>query len=431
MSDQSRQRLSPVLIQSSIGLLALVGIAVLASMLLWLKNVRFGQKSYRATFLFSDAAGMAAGTRVNYRGVRVGQVVSVTAEPEGVALEVEISPGDRLISSDSRIEAKQSGLIGETSINIVPRNVVEPRDVKHTPLDAECDSSQIICNDSVLVGEDALDTNALIRSMSEIADFFNEPEIRFALSTLAKEAPQALEEISQFSDQAATLLKSINDQGGIQNLRRTLNSVDQAAQDLSQLSQEASTTLRSVNQEGTITDLNRSIQTIRETAEQVQAFLAINDQRLELTLASLTGTSDQIQQDLQQLAPPLTDLLTQLNEEGTVTNLNQVLLDLQTVASNTNTLAENLNQFTERLNDPETILLLQELLESARSAIQNLEKLTADVDEITGDPAVRQELIRIIKGLSGLVSSAESVQQQVEYAQDLNHYANQLTEIAQ
>ena len=359
------QRLSPVLLQSSIGLLILTAIIVLGLSTLWLKNIRFGSQAYRATILFSDAAGMLVGSRVDYRGVRIGRVVSVTPQPEGVAIEVEITPSDRLISSSLEVQARQSGLIGETSINIIPTKVVLAEDVDYNPLDKNCDPKVIICNGSILEGQDALDVNALIRSMMRISDFFSEPEINQAIRSLATQSPEALKDISKFSNEAAVLLREINRDGGVKDIRRTLTAVDGTAQDLSVLSREATGTLRSVNQSGTIPEMNRSLRSVGEAAQQIQTFLQINDQRLGSTLASLQGTSDQLHSSIQNLEPPLTQLLTQVNDQDTVGNLNQALGDLKAVADNANKLTGNLNQFADRLNDPQTILLLQQLLESA------------------------------------------------------------------
>ncbi|MFM1841751.1 MAG: hypothetical protein RLZZ490_484 [Cyanobacteriota bacterium] len=437
MTAGRNQRLSPVLLQSSIGLLILVGIVVLAAILLWLKNVRFGEKSFRAKILFNDAAGMLVGTRVDYRGVRIGQVVSVTPGPQGVALEVEISPADRLIASNARIEARQSGLIGESSINIIPTEVILPENIKHYPLDKNCDSTVIICNGSTLRGDDAQDVNALIRSMMRLADFFNEPEISNAIRQLATGSPQALADISRFSDQAAQLLNELNRDGGVKTLRRTLTSVDQAAGDLSVLSRTATGTLQSVESSGTIAEVKRSLQSVSDTAQQIRVFLAINDQRLGNTLVSIQGTSDQLQTSIRRLEPPLSQLLTQANDQGTIANVNQTLAnvdlalgDLQTIAGNADQLVGNLNQFSERLNDPQTILLLQQLLESARAAVQNLEKVTSDVDQLTGDPALRRQLIELIQGLSNLVSSTDYLQRQVQYAQQLNQISDDLAIVA-
>jgi phospholipid/cholesterol/gamma-HCH transport system substrate-binding protein len=430
MTAGRNQRLSPVLLQSSIGLLILAALILLAVSTLWLKNIRFGSRSYRATVLFSDAAGMLVGTRVDYRGVRVGQVVSVTPQPEGVAVEVEISPNDRLISSRSEIQARQSGLIGETSINIIPTVAVLPQEVDYKPLDKECNPEVIICNGSILEGQDALDVNALIRAMMRISDFFSEPEINNAIRSLATQTPEALKDISRFSNEAATLLREINQDGGVKNIRRTLNSVDQTAQDLSVLSREATGTIRSLNQGGTVPEINRSLRSVGSAAEQIQTFLEVNNQRLGATLTSLQGTSNQLQVSVKNLEPPLVQLLTQVNDQDTVGNLNQALADLKAVADNANQLTGNLNQFADRLNDPQTILLLQQLLESARAATQNLEKITSDVDQLTGNPALREQLIRLIQGLSNLVSTTEHLTKQVQYAQQLNQLSDDLALVA-
>jgi phospholipid/cholesterol/gamma-HCH transport system substrate-binding protein len=47
-------------------------------------------------------------------------------------------------------------------------------------------------------------------------------------------------------------------------------------------------------------------------------------------------------------------------------------------------------------------------------------KITSDLDELTGDPAFRQNLLRLVNGLSGLVSSTKQVQQQVQVATTLD-----------
>lgn len=430
MTAGRNQRLSPVLLQSSIGLLILAALILLGFSTLWLKNIRFGSRAYRATVLFSDAAGMLVGTRVDYRGVRIGQVVSVTPQPEGVAIEVEITPSDRLISSSAEIQARQSGLIGETSINIIPTKVVLPEDVNYKPLDKNCDPKVIICSGSILTGQDALDVNTLIRSMMRISDFFSEPAIKDSIRALAVQTPNALKDISKFSNEAATLLREINRDGGVKNINRTLTSVDRTAQDLSILSQEATGTLRSVNQSGTIPEINRSLRSLGSAAQQIQTFLEVNDQRLGMTLASIEGTSDQLQGSIRNLEPPLTQLLTQVNDQDTVGNLNQALVDLKAVADNANKLTGNLNQFADRLNDPEIILLLQQLLESARAASQNLEKITSDVDQLTGNPELRKQLIHLIQGLSNLVSTTEHLQKQVQYAQQLNKLSDDLAIVA-
>ena len=100
--------------------MVLAALGLMGAVVLWVQNFSLRGRSYQATILFPNAGGMAAGTNVAYRGVKVGQVLDVTPEPAGVVVEIEISPADRLIPSNARIEATQAGLVGETSIDITP-----------------------------------------------------------------------------------------------------------------------------------------------------------------------------------------------------------------------------------------------------------------------------------------------------------------------
>lgn len=429
-SPRHPQRLSPVLLQSSVGLLLLVSLGVLFVMIAWLKNLSWGQQSYQVTVLFSDAARMLVGTRVDYRGVRVGQVTDITPGPQGVAVKVSIAPATQVIPRNLAIEAKQSGLIGETNINLVPYPPYLPENISYLPLDKNCNPKVILCNGAVLRGEDAIDTNALIRSMMRIANFLSQPEFAKAAQDLAQKAPVALADISQFSQEAATLLKSVNKQGAVGKLNDTLQAVNRSANDISSLSQTANLTLQNLRQGGTIQDLNTTLTNLGRAAQQIQSFLAVNDSRLGTTLTSIQATSDQLRGSLQRLDPPLTKLLTQAENSQVITSLDQVLKDLTIVSANATTLTKNLSQFSTRLNDPQTVLLLQQLLDSARSAVQNLEKITSDVDQVTGDPAVRQQLMRLIQGLSHLLSSTEHLDKQIHYAQQLNQLSTDLTVVA-
>ncbi|MEL6780406.1 MAG: hypothetical protein AAFO06_24520 [Cyanobacteria bacterium J06597_16] len=74
---------------------------------------------------------------------------------------------------------------------------------------------------------------------------------------------------------------------------------------------------------------------------------------------------------------------------------------------------------TSSLNTPANLVLLQQTLESAREALASAQKVMADVDEITGDPQVRNQLRNLINGLGELVSSTQSLEQQSEVARAL------------
>lgn len=102
--------------------------------------------------------------------------------------------------------------------------------------------------------------------------------------------------------------------------------------------------------------------------------------------------------------------------------------DLERLVGNAADASADLQAITASLNNPANLVLLQQTLESARDALASAQKVMADVDEITGDPAIRQQLRNLINGLGNLVSSTQSLEQQTEVASmlaPLNEQAQQ------
>ncbi|MGK7931774.1 MAG: MlaD family protein [Microcystaceae cyanobacterium] len=432
------QRLSPSMVQSGVGLMILASIGSLIGLVIWVSNIGFGGRSFRTTFIFPNAGGMTLGTRVSYRGVRVGQVVKIDPEPEGVAIEVEIYPSSLLIPSNSSIEAVQAGLVGETSIDITPLQSLPPEGVDAKPLDENCDPNIIICNGSQLPGQGQLNVNTLIRSLLKISNIISDPEVTAAIQSLFQRSSLALDNLSQLSGGASELLTEAQETGSIRRLNSTLDginrlseeavqqdsitqlntalkSLDETATDLRTLSQETTRVMREIQESGAINQVDTTLTSVKEAATQVDQFFAINQSRLTTTVDSIRETSDQLRVTVSRLDPILSEV-----EQG------ELLDNLETMSSNAVVLTEDLKSFSGQLNDPQTILMLQQILDSARSVFDNLQKVTSDVDEITGDPELRRELIRLIQGLSNLVSSTQHLQEQVYYAQVLDSFSTVL-----
>jgi len=97
-----------------------------------------------------------------------------------------------------------------------------------------------------------------------------------------------------------------------------------------------------------------------------------------------------------------------------------LLENLETLSANAAEASTNLRDVTKTLNDPNNLLVLQQTLDSARVTFENTQKITSDLDELTGNPQFRQNLEQLVNGLSGLVSSTEQVEQQVKFAATLD-----------
>ena len=389
--------------QSVIGLMLLVSFLLLGGLILWIKNFSFGNRNYKVTIIFPNAGGMTPGTRVAYRGVKIGQVESVEPQAEGVFISVAME-ADRLIPINSRIEATQAGLVGETSIDITPLQSLPPIKDIAKPLDSKCDSSIIICDGSILQGEGKLDVNTLIRSLVRISDIISNPETTTTIRSMIREVNNTL---TGFNN----ILQIVEENGDLDELKTTLSSLNQAANEITSL-------LVEVRQKDSVNNLNSTLASIRGAAEEIKFFLVANEANLVKTLDSIAQTSEQLRLTTKSLTPVIQNI-----EQG------ELLNNLDIVSANAAKLTANLADFSTKIDDPQNILLLQQTLDSARSSFDNLHKITSDLDELTGNPEFRKDLENLIKGLSDLTSSTQLLEQQVGYHRDFQRLASKISKI--
>jgi phospholipid/cholesterol/gamma-HCH transport system substrate-binding protein len=104
----------------------------------------------------------------------------------------------------------------------------------------------------------------------------------------------------------------------------------------------------------------------------------------------------------------------------------QVMQNIETILNNAVETSNNLREITKTINDPATIVLLQKTLESARVTFENTQKITSDIDELIGDPQFRENLRRLIDGLSNLLSSGEQLEYNLRIAQTLDTMTQEL-----
>ena len=100
--------------------------------------------------------------------------------------------------------------------------------------------------------------------------------------------------------------------------------------------------------------------------------------------------------------------------------------NIETILNNAVETSNNLREITKTINDPATIVVLQKTLESARVTFENTQKITSDIDELIGDPQFRENLRRLIDGLSNLLSSGEQLEYNLRIAQTLDTMTQEL-----
>lgn len=454
--------------EGSVGLLLLLGVGCFGALILWLGGLTLGKRSYAFVVDFADAAGLREGAPVRYRGVEVGKVSAVTPGANGVAVTIEIAPADQIMPADVLIEANQSGLIGETSIDITPQSRIQVGGNIATPLDADCNPEMIICDRSRLQGQIGVSFNELIRSTTDFTERFGNPIFLENINSVIKNTATATEGVTQLSQELAALSKSVREELG--TFSSTASSLGRAADQIStSVDRVANQASVLTNQFGsTSREFSYTADQIRESAAQVSRLTSnvnnlVNQNRGNIvdTLDNLSQTSIELRTAVRGLSPVLGQvqqgqLLRNLetlsanaaqasvrfrslsdgqffqNLEVAAANAAEASQGLRQLSSgqlvnNLETLSNNAAEVSASLrdfSDPENLLVLQQTLDSARATFQNAQKITADLDDLTGDPRFRENFKQLVNGLSDLVSSTERLQHEAQVAQTLVPMAN-------
>ena len=381
--------------EGSVGLLILLGIISFGGLFLWLRGLNLGQRSYTVNVDFSTTAGMQPGAPVRYRGVTVGRVLRIQPGPNAARIIIEINSNQLVIPSNVLVEANQVGLIGETSIDIVPQGQLPSVALEMNPLARDCAGDLILCNGAVLDGEVGVSYDTLIRTTAKLADRFDNPELVNEIQNLVSNTSDAAAGVATLTEEVTELTESLQD-----DLSTLTSSIET---DLGVLSNAATATANSVS------DVASELEV---TASQLNGLLATN----QATLASTLNNINAISGDMRVMASTLAPVV----ESG------QLISDLEALSENAAIASDNLRNISGTFSSADTLVQLQQTLDSAHETFENARKITADLDELTGDPQFRSNLQELVNGLSDLVSTTERLEQHTEIAQVLHRAAEPL-----
>ncbi|NET09444.1 MAG: MCE family protein, partial [Symploca sp. SIO2B6] len=372
--------------EGSVGLLILLGIMTFGGLILWLRGLNLGNSAYTIQVDFSDIAGMQPGAPVRYRGVSIGRVLRIQPGSNYARVTVEVNSTKLVIPRNVIVEANQVGLIGETSIDIVPQSDLSPSALEMNPRSSDCDEGVILCEGFVLEGTVGVSYDTLIRTTAKLAERFDNPELVQEIKTLVTNTSDAAAGVAMLTNEVTELTSSL--QGDIGTLTSSIQ------EDLGVLSTAATATANSVTAAATELEL---------TSAELTGLLANNRATLSSTLANI----DAISNDVQRMATVLTPVI----ESG------ELVGNLETLSTNAAAASANLRAISGAFSSSDALVQLQQTLDSAHETFENARKITADLDELTGDPEFRQNVRLLVDGLSDLVSTTEQLEQQTEIAQ--------------
>lgn len=371
---------SRTLREGSVGLLIILGILLFGGLALWIRGFTFGKTSYQIIADFSDVNGIKIGDGVRYRGLQVGRVEDIQPSTNGVDVVIEIDSGDLLIPRDVTLMATSSGLIGNTFIDIIPESSLTANVANMNPTGSNCDSQQIICDNARLKGEKAITLDDLLPYTYRFSKAYGEPEFVAKVNSTVENAGIAASEVANLTKNTTALVNDLQ-----KEVRKT-------SQELVSTAETFQTTAKQVNR----------------LTNNVEQLIAQNESNLTTTLASISTTSDR----LETLVVKIDQTVDAADTKKLANNLNELTTNAA-VASN------NLKNITESFGSDQGVVSLQQTLDSARVTFDNAQKITSDLESLTGDPAFLKNVRDLVNGLGNLVSSTEQLEQQIQTSQGI------------
>ncbi len=356
--------------EGSLGILILLGIGVFGGIILWLKGFRPGDAGFAFVIKFPDASGLDVGSVVRFRGVQVGKVQSISVQNDVAIVTVAIAKPDLLIPRQSIIETTQSGFLSTTVIDISPEANLAS-DIGFNPLQDSCDNQVVVCNGKSIDGTVGVSFTKLLRQTSATLRQVNESNLIGSLNSTLKSTTEAANSIKKLSDRVTTSVAGVDKQ------------LDQFGQTATKIGQTAAQ----------ISDAAANVGKVATTADR---FLASNRETVANTLQNISNTAKEAQALLASAKPLLAD--------------GEFIENLKKLSENAAATADNLRLASKEINNPETLAALRATLDAARVTFANTQKITTDLDELTGDPKFRSNIRTLVNGLTGLVSSGSTLE---------------------
>jgi phospholipid/cholesterol/gamma-HCH transport system substrate-binding protein len=404
---------SRTLREGTVGLFAILGLILIGGIAVWLRGGGFGQDSYELFVEFSDASGIKIGAPVRFRGVDVGKVVSLAPTSNGVGVTLGIASAQLPIPRQSKITTSRYGLLGEAAIDINPLTTLDEQALSLNPNAEDCDAKYpIFCHQDRIAG---VSDGGFIASLAKLSDVYSDPAFVNNISQAVKSAALAGDRISILSDEMLLLSRTARQE--IQGISKTVDVYGGVAQDASGLIRN----LDSVIAQNQVS-LNQIFANAVQLTDSLNAIATENRGTITATLVGIEQTS----RDLQQVAIGLNHTIARVNQGLDSLNTQQLAKDLETLMANAAETSANLRDASQAINDPTLLLSLQKTLDSARVTLENFQKISSDLDELTGDPAFRENIRRLIDGLSTLMSSSQALEQQVYTSQWIDRFSSVL-----
>ena len=400
---------SRTLREGSVGLLILAFAVTCAGLFVWLRGIGLGRRNYNIVVEFDNANSLKTGATVRYRGIDIGKVAQIQPTSNGVDVTIEVEKVDLRIPKDVAVEVNQAGFVGESSIDINPQSALPKNTLTESATSGECNGEIIVCENDRLQGNSGASFQEFISGTVALTNKLNEQEFFVSLSEATENAAIAAEKVSELSGELKLLSSSVRQE--VKGFSGTSDSINQVAAVATQKIDLAGDEITA-----SATEFKELANNINSLIVDVNGLVSENRGTIVTTLDEISQTS----RELRVLATNLNPVVDKVNANLDGLNTQELVQNLSTLTANAATAADNFRQVSESFNNPTNLVVLQQTLDSARATFANAQKITSDLDQLTGSPEFRDNVRDLVNGLSNLVSSTEELEQLVETAQTLD-----------
>ncbi len=209
--------------------------------------------------------------------------------------------------------------------------------------------------------------------------------------------------------QLDNLVSRIDNEAFFQGFAELNASITEAAEAFSSLSQ-------SLENEVDFESISTAFASVSGAATELQATANRANTAIDRLEPQISAARDEVTALSGDLNAITSSLRPVLSDPQFSANLSQTADQLAIATTEAAAAAANLNTFVAGISDPDTLASLRGTLDSARVTFENAEKITADLDSLTGDPAFRENVRRLVDGLGNLVSTAPDATQPVGFS---------------
>lgn len=223
-----------------VGMTALAALVTFVILISWLGSFRLAGEGYTFLVHFKDVNGLLEGAPVTLRGVQVGKVERLDAEPTQVVVQAWIKYKSTKIPKDSTISIGTKGIIGEKYLQIIPKEDLARAPEFIRPGDTLTGKDPARLEDLIASGQEVL--TSLKQLSTEISSTLGDPEVKRSLKSIvsnldetSRNLASSTKEIDKFvrnPENTRNLSEAIkNMNSSMEKLNKVLTDVDKITGD--------------------------------------------------------------------------------------------------------------------------------------------------------------------------------------------------------